>query len=233
MSMRISFQDVKQTTTAQGQTAPGQVAQTPDGATWIYVKAAEAININTVVIPDQAVGVDTVSSSANNLGQIVYITEASAGWTVGAFAGAYGVVDDGTGVGQVFKVMDNTTDTLILFPSYALTTALSVVDSDITLTFPNVVDMSEITDKAQQATGIAQIAFASGEFGWVLKQGTGGVVAGEALTVDLSFVTGDNTVGQVVKGTTGKGPFDEQYLGYCRVANVGADQNTLVYVNIA
>lgn len=231
--MKISFQDVKQTTTAQGQTAPGQVAFTPDGATWIYVKAAGAIAAGNAVVPSTAVGVDTVSSSANNLGQIVYITEASAGWTVGAYAGAYGVVDDGTGVGQVFKVEDNTTDTLILFPAYALSTALSVADSDITLTFPNLVTKSAITDKAQQTTGIAQIAFASGEFGWVLKQGTGRVIAGEVLTVDLSFVTGDDTAGQVIKGTTAKGAFDEQYLGYCRVANAGADQGTLVYVNVA
>lgn len=233
MSLKISFQDVRQATTAQGQVALGQVASTPDGSTWIYVKAAEAIGVNNVVVPDTAVGIDTVSSSANNLGQIVYITEASAGWTVGAYADAYGVVDDGTGVGQVFKVQDNTADTLILYPAYALTTALAVADSDITLTFPNLVDKSAITDEAQQATGISQVAIASGSFAWVLKQGTGGVIAGEALTVDLSFVTGDNTEGQVIKGTTAKGAFDQQYLGYCRVANVAADQNALVYVNIA
>jgi hypothetical protein len=233
MSMRISFQDVKQTTTSQGQTAPGQVAYTPDGATWIYVKASAAVAAGNAVIPAAEVQVETVSSSANNLGQKIYITEASAGWTVGAYAGAYGVVDDGTGAGQIFKVQDNTTDTLILYPSYALTTSLSVADSDITLSFPNVVRKSLITDKAQQTTGIAQVAFASGEYGWVLKQGTGGVIAGEVLTADLSFVTGDDTAGQVLKGTTAKGAFDEQYLGYCRVANAAADQTTLVYVNVA
>ncbi len=56
--MRISFQDVKQTTTAQGQTAPGQVAQTPDGASWIYVQATEAVAKGNVVVPIAAVGVD-------------------------------------------------------------------------------------------------------------------------------------------------------------------------------
>lgn len=231
--MKISFQDVKQTTTSQGQTAPGQVAQTPDGASWIYVKANSALAAGNAAVPITAVGVDTVSSSTDNQGRIVYITEASAGWTVGAYEGAYGVVDDGTGVGQIFKVMSNTTDTLILFPNYALTTALAVADSDITLTFPNLVAKSAITDKAQQTTGISQIAFAASEYGWLLKQGTGKVIAGEALTVDLSFVTGDDTTGQVVKGTTAKGAFDEQYLGYCRVANVAADQSALVYVNVA
>ncbi len=231
--MQISFQSVNQTTTAQGQFAPGSVAQTPDGATWIYTYTGEALKKYDVAVPVASVGVDTVSSSANNLGQIVYITEASAGWTVGAYAGAYGVVDDGTGVGQIFKVMDNTSDTLILFPSYALTTALAVADSDITLSFPNKVEMSAITDKAQQATGIAQVAVPISSYAWLLKQGTGAATAGEVLTVDLSFVTGDNTEGYVIKGTTAKGAFDEQYLGYCRVANAGADQGTLVYVNIA
>jgi len=231
--MKISFQDVFQVTASQGQTAPGQVAQTPDGATWIYVKANSALAKGSVAVPVASVGIDTVSSSTNNQGKIVYITEASAGWTVGAYAGYYGVVDDGTGVGQVFKVQDNTADTLILFPQYALTTALAVADSDITLNAPNLVAKSAITDKAQQATGIAQTAFAASDYGWVLKQGTGTVLAGEVLTIDLSFVTGDDTTGQVVKGTTAKGAFDEQYLGYCRVANAAADQGVLVYVNVA
>ena len=233
MSLKISFQDVLQTTTAQGQVGLGQVANTPDGSEWIYVKAAEAISAGHVVVPDTVVSFDTASSSADQQGRIVYITEASAGWTVGAYAESYGVVDDGTGVGQVFKVKDNTTDTLILYPAYALATALAVADSDITLTFPNLVDKSAVTSKVQQATGIAQVAIASASYGWVLKQGTGKVVAGEALVIGTGFVTGDDTEGEVVKATTAKGSYDEQYLGYCRVANAAADQSTLVYVNIA
>lgn len=230
--LKISFQDVKQTTDKQGSIGLGTQANTPDGATWIYVKSAEAIAAGNVVVPDAVYSVDTVSSSTDNQGRIVYISEASAGWTVGAYAGCYGVVDDGTGVGQVFKVMDNTTDTLILYPSYALTTALAVADSDITLNFTNVVDKSAVTDKVQQASGIAQVAFASGDFGWVLKSGTGRVVAGEVLVVGKGYVTGDDTEGQVLKATTAKGSFDEQTLGYCRVANAAADQGTLVYVSI-
>lgn len=233
MSARISFQDVRQTTTAQGAFSPGQVAQTPDGAIWVYTFTGEALKKYDVAVPIASVGVDTVSSSTDQQGRIVYITEASAGWTVGLYAGAYGTVDDGTGVGQIFKVADNTTDTLILFPSYALTTALAVADSDITLSFPNKVEMSAVSDKAQQATGIAQVAVPISSYAWLLKQGNGAATAGVVLTVDLSFVTGDDTEGYVVKGTTAKGAFDEQYLGYCRVANAGADQGTLVYVNIA
>jgi hypothetical protein len=58
------------------------------------------------------------------------------------------------------------------------------------------------------------------------------VVAGEVLVVGEDFVTGDDTTGEVVKGTTAKGEFDEQPLGRCLVANAGADQGTLVWVNI-
>lgn len=229
----ISFIDVFQPTTAQGQFKVGSTASTPDGSVWKFIKTAGALAEGSVAVPNAAVGVDTVSSSTDQQGRIVYITEGSAGWTVGAYADAYGVVDDGTGVGQVFKVATNSVDTLTLYPTYALSTALEVATSDITLTFPNLVTKSAITDKAQQAQGIAQVAFASGDYGWILKQGYGVVLAGEVLTIDLSFVTGDDTTGQVVKGTTAKGAFDEQYLGYAMVANAGADQGTLVYVNIA
>lgn len=231
--IRISFQDVNQTTSAQGQVALGTKAITPDGSEWVYVKSAEAIDANNVVVPDSVVAVDTVSSSTDQQGRIIYITESGAGWTPGAFAGAYGVVDAGTGVGQVFRVEDNSSDTLHLYKSTALTTALSVSDSDITLSFPFLVDKSAVTSPKQQATGIAQIAFASGEYGWVLKQGNGGVIAGEALSVSAGFTTGDDTEGQVINAVTANGPFDAQYLGYCRVANASADQNALVYANVA
>jgi hypothetical protein len=57
-------------------------------------------------------------------------------------------------------------------------------------------------------------------------------MAGEVLVVGKDFVTGDDTVGQVVKGTTAKGPFDEQSLGRCLVANAAADQAVAVEVKI-
>jgi len=230
--IRISFQDVNQTTSALGQLALGTQANTPDGSTWVYVKAAEAIAAGNVVVPDAAVGVDTVSSDTDQQGRIIYITEAGAGWTTDAYAGAYGVVDDGTGVGQVFRVETNNATTLTLYKSTALTTALDVADSDITLTFPFTVDKSAVTSPKQGATGISQVAFATGEYGWVLKNGNGGVIAGEALALGAGFTTGDDTEGQVIKAVTAEGSFDHQNLGFCRVVNAAADQNTLVYVNI-
>lgn len=231
MSNQIGFQNVLQT-----QTTPtfnvGQVYETPDGREWVYVKANSALAKGSVAVPVAQTAVDLVSSSTDSQGRIVFLTKASAGWTVGIFAEGWVIVDDGTGVGQAGKIKTNTADTLELYPEFAFSTALSVADSDITINQPYLVAKSAITDKAQQAKGVAQVAFAAADYGFIQKFGPGVVLAGEALTIGLSFVTGDNTTGQVVKGTAAKGAFDEQALGYCITANAAADQLAMVFFTI-
>jgi len=177
--------------------------------------------------------VDNVSSSTDALGRIVYITKASAGWTVDAFAGSNVVVDDGTGVGQQAKVISNTADTLQLAPENALSAALSSVDSDITIWSNWQVTKAAITSKLQNAVGIAQVAFANLDYGWICTKGVGSVLAGEALTpAGTDFVTGDDTTGQATISVTGKGPYDEQSLGRVLVPNAAADQGCLVFVEV-
>lgn len=229
---QITFQAARQTST-NPDCLPGTRASTPDGSQWVYVKADTALAKGSVAVPNAVTDVDTVSSSTDAGGRIVYITEASAGWTVGQFAEHWVVVDDGTGVGQAGRIKGNSTDTLELYPEFALSTALSVTDSDIAIVAPYLVDKAAVTVKIQSAMGIAQVAFAAADHGWLLTKGVGVVLAGEALTAGGSFVTGDDTTGQVLKGTTAKGEFDEQTLGLCLRANVSADQLALVHVNIA
>lgn len=228
---QVTFQNVKDTSTSPSFNI-GQRAQTPDGREWVYVQAAEAISANQAVVPKAVVAVDTVSSSADGLGRIVFITEAAAGWTVGAFAEGWVYVDDGTGRGQAGRIKTNTTDTLELYPEFALATALAVADSDITIRQPFNVDKAAITSKIQGAVGVAQVAIASASYGWVLTRGVGTVLTGATLVVGASFVTGDDTEGSVTVGTTAKGAYDEQSLGYCLVANAAADIATLVWVEI-
>ena len=227
----ISFQAVQDTPTTPSFKL-GERAMTPDGREWVYVKADSALAAGSVAVPDAVTAVDTVSSSTDGQGRIVYITEASAGWTVGQFEDAIGVVDDGTGVGQTFKIKTNTADTLVLYPESALATALSVVDSDITIRSMAIVDKAAVTSAVQSAVGIAQVAFAAGDYGWILTNGDGHVLAGEVLTIGCGFTTGDDTTGQVIKAVTAEGPYDAQNLGICLAANAGADQPVLVRVNI-
>lgn len=231
MAIKISFQDVLQTTTAPA-IALGTRAETPDGRVWTYVKADSALAKGSCAVPVANTAVDQVSSSTDAQGRIVYITKASAGWTPGAFADGWVVVDDGTGVGQVAQILGNTADTLQLYPAYALTTALAVADSDITISRPNVVAKSAVTSLLQNATGFAQVAFAASEYGYVLTQGVGRVIAGGVLPVGEYFGTGDDTAGQVIAITNGETVEDVQVLGRSLVANAAADQGVLAFINI-
>ena len=225
---QISFQNVYQSSTNRGTFKLGQRAVTPDGREWQFVQAQSAVATSLVAVPDAVTSADLWSSSTDNQGRIVYLTRAASTMTTGAFEDAIGVVDDGTGVGQTFKVRTNNATTITLYPETALGTALSVADSDITVMTMSYVDPAAVTSKVQMAQGAPQVSLAAADYGWILTDGDGRAVAGEALVVGKSFVTGDDTVGQVLKGTTAKGGFDEQALGYAIVANAAADQGALV-----
>jgi hypothetical protein len=231
--VRISFQDVLQTSTAPFAIL-GAKANTPDGSTWVYVKLNEACLKGHVVAPVALTHVDTVSSSANGAGQIVYITEASAGWTVGKFNDAWVNVDDGTGEGQIAKVKTNTTDTLELYPQWALGTALAVADSDIDISTVNTLsEKVPVTTTTTFCNGAAQVAFAQNDYGWVLAKGPGIVISGTAaMTLEKNFTPGDDTEGEVVIGVTAKGDFDAFTLGYSLSANTTADKGFLACMGI-
>lgn len=225
---QISFQNVYQTITSRGEFKLGERAMTPDGREWQFVKNNSTIAVGNIVIPNTVSSADTWSSSTDNQGRIVYVTDTGSSLTVGAFEDAIGVVDDGTGVGQTFKIRTNNATTLTLYPETALATALSVADSDLTWIGMSDVIIAAVTSTVQMTQGAFQVAASSGDYGWILTEGDGRAVAGEVLVVGKGFVSGDDTAGQVIKATTAKGAFDEQNLGYCIVANAGADQGTLV-----
>ncbi len=225
---QITFQSVYNTITARGEFKLGERGITPDGREWKFVKNNSTIALGNIVIPNTVTSADLWSSSTDQQGRIVYLTRAASSMTVGGFEDAIGTVDQGTGAGQTFKIRTNNGTTLTLYPETALATALAVADSDLTFIGMANVIISAVTSKVQMTQGAFQVAAASGDYGWILQQGDGRSVAGEVLVVGESFVSGDDTAGQVLKGTTAKGDFDEQSLGYAIVANDGADLGALV-----
>lgn len=225
---QISFQSVYQTITARGEFALGQRATTPDGREWQFVSNGSTIALGNIVIPATVTTSDLWSSSTDSQGRTVYLTRAANALTVGAFEEGIGTVDQGTGAGQTFKIRTNSATTLTLYPETALSTVLAVADSDLTYIVMSKVLIAAITSKIQMTQGAFQVASVSGDYGWILTEGDGRAVAGEVLTVGASFVSGDDTTGQVLKGTTAKGAFDEQPLGYCIIANDAADLGVLV-----
>lgn len=226
----ITFQDVYQTSTA-GAFRLGQRGCTPDGREWQYVKAASGLATSLVAIPDAVATSDLYSSSEDNQGRIVYATRAANSLTVGQYEDGIGQVDAGTGVGQTFKIRTNDATTFTLYPENALGTALAVADSDLTYINMNYVDPAAVTSGTQMAQGIAQATFTAADYGFILTNGIGRVLAGEALTVGAGFQTGDDTVGQVIKQTTAEGDFDAQNLGYAVIAGA-TDGGCTVMTNI-
>ncbi len=227
----INFQSVFDTPTTP-QSVLGAIGQTPDGRLWRYLKATEAITKHMVVSRPANTTVTTVSSSSNGASERVYITKASAGWTVADFQDHWGTINTGTGTGQIFKIKDNSADTLELYPDYALATALDVADSGFAIVHENDAEKIAITVDITQPTGVAQVAFASADYGWFLIRGIGGVLAGVAITINENIVSGDDTEGTGYIGTTAKGPFDEAHIARGLVANSAADLACLAYVNI-
>lgn len=225
---KISFQSVYQTITGRGEFKLGERAMTPDGREWQFIKAASAIGNSLIAVPDAVTSADTWSSSTDNQGRIVYLSDSGSSFTIGEFEDGIGVVDDGTGKGQTFKIKTNNATELTLYPETALGTALDVADSDVTIMTMSECDPAAVTSKIQMAQGAAQTAFTAGDYGWILTNGDGRCVAGNTLVVGAGFTTGDDTVGQVVVGVTAKGYYDGQNLGYAIVANAAADMGALV-----
>jgi len=228
----LSFQSVYNTITGRGEFKLGQRAATPDGRQWQFIKANEAIANSLIAIPDAVTSADLWSSSSDSQGRVVYLTRAASTMTVGAFEDGIGVVDDGTGRGQTFKIRTNNGTTLTLYPETALTTSLAVADSDLTLMTMSECDPAAITSKVQMAQGAPQVSFAAADYGWILTNGDGRCIAGSTLVVGAGFTTGDDTIGQVIVGVTATGPYDAQNLGYAIVANAAADIGALVRFNI-
>jgi len=226
---QISFQNVYQTITARGEFKLGERASTPDGREWQFVKGTESIGAGAAVVPVAAVSADLFSSSTDSQGRIVYLTRAASSMTVGAYEDWIGYVDAGTGVGQSFKIRTNSATTFTLYPENALSTALSVSDSDLTWIGMSNVELSAVTSKLQMCQGGVQVSFVSGDYGWVLTNGDGRALAGDStLVVGAGFMTGDDVEGQVDVAVTAEGPRDFQNLGYAIVANSASDIGALV-----
>lgn len=207
----------------------GEIGATPDGRLWRYNKINNAFNKYELASAIANTDVDTVSSSTDGDGNITNITEASAGWTPGQFAGAWLCVDDGTNEGQVSKIKDNTADTLKLEKDWRLTAAMAVADSDIVIHRPNLVKPVPITLLLNTLRGFAQVAFAANEYGWFLERGVGACVPGAALVLDELCTPGDDTAGEVIGVGSGETIDDISLAGRCIVPNTTADKAALIF----
>lgn len=195
-----------------------------NGNEYIYVlngEASTAFARGKIAMQEAAVDVDTVSSNTAK----TQITEASAGWTAGAYSNYLVYVNDGTGEGQLRRIISNTTDTLTL--EDPLTTSLAVADSDILIFNPYVVNLATASGQTVPF-GVAVGAITAGSYGWIQVSGVAEVLVGDAQTANLAVVMGDDTAGQGKVVANGNDLYDVNPLGYALAANTNADKGAPV-----
>lgn len=233
----ISFQSAYQQEANQ-QMKIGERAITPDGRVWRYVNLTSTTSAGAIVQPDPnpvhqfTMAAGTLSLSANPVGQYVYLTYSTGGLTAGALEEGWVYLYIGTGEGYALKVKTNTSSVIEFYPQYATVfTATTGVDSTTgaKVWCPFNVNPSVVTTQTNVCTGIAQIAFTAGYYGFVLMQGYG-TVLGSSLVAGHGFGPGGATAGYGLIATTGKGPYDQFNMGYIIIAANDASNQNFVYV---
>ena len=227
----ITFQKVLETNTVP-LAKLGELAITPDGRAWRYVKANEALSLGHASTRIANSDQDTLASSTDGAGNETIVTQAAAGWTAGDFDDAYLLIDDGTGAGQFAKIKTNDATNLFLYEDYALSTSLSVSDSDGVIVRPHLAEKTAVTTLHQVPIGVAQVAFAANDYGYVLERGPGVVVAGAALVANELCTPGDDTEGEVITVASGETFDDASTFGRCLVANASADKGAMIDANV-
>ena len=115
-----------------------------------------------------------------------------------------------------------------------MATALAVADSGIAIRHYTDAEKSPVTTLLTPLKGVAQVSFASGDYGWFLKRGIGGVLGGAAMTINTLISPGDDTEGTAITIPVAAGDEFGEYsvVGRVLVANSAADLAALVDVNI-
>ncbi len=229
---QITFQNVLSESVSPLATL-GEIAYTADGRKWRYIFANEALSKGHALTRTANVALTSIYSSNDANSYKVFLTKASAGWTVGAYQDAYGLIDGGTAEGQFFKVKDNSGDTLTIYEEYRLSTAVTVAGSDTgKLVLPYVAEKVAVTTKNQIPIGVVQIAFTTQYYGWALCEGVGQVLPGAALTANSVCGPGDDTEGEVETYGNGSTIEDESSVGRVLVANSSADKMAMIMVGL-
>jgi len=195
----------------------GQIALDQYGNTYRYVQLKNAIGARGKLVITTKTAEATLASSTD----LLEVTQAAAGWTANQYAGHSLFIDDGTGEGQVRRIKSNTETVLTL--EQALTTALSVADSDGTVFSENHVNISAITATIQAVQGVSVMAHTDEYYGWIQIGGVAEVLVGAAVATDTYITPGDDTTGQG-KVVGGGATIDTVTLvGRTEVANSNAD----------
>lgn len=195
----------------------GTLVMTRDGRCFRYVQMTGAAALLGSVLQAAAdVGEDTVSSSSDLMQ--IETGGVDTTWTAGDFVGDFVYVDDGTGEGQCRRIVANGTTWLRL--DRALTTALAVADSDITIIRPYKVRKA-LAAITTPVAGVAVAAITQNYYGWMQVYGfCEHVLIDDATsTAGTYLVVDDATVG-TAKAVTATHVGAQRIFGIAHATNV-------------
>lgn len=183
----------------------GQEATDLNGRQYRYVKAGGAVAAGGLVV--------AAANTANHIGaratnsaaigdEVIEVTVGATAVTEDQYKGGTIVINAGTGIGQQFRIKGNTaassSGTTKVYIEGAVKVALSSSDSKAHL-LPN--KFNGVTTSATAAlrrVGVAHVALASGEYGWVGTRGVFGVlVEGSAVAIADPVIPSATTAGAV------------------------------------
>ena len=158
----------------------GTIRTTINGDEYVYVKAG-AVNLAAgcaVTYITTPTAEDTVTVAHAIGTTVVTVTDASS--TEDAFEDGYLIVDEGTAVGECYRIKSNAASngTTVAHTLYeGLRTAWSTSDTDVSV-YPNPYNAVVVcpTDAQQKAVGVPQWPITAAYYGWILKRGYGSLI---------------------------------------------------------
>ena len=201
--------------------AMGYRVQRQDGAEFVYASFGDAVaagalcaqdisesglvdSDNIVIAPASA-----VTTTDGTAGQ-KYLQVTLAATTVDQFAGGYLTITDDSGEGHTYRIKGNTatddptTGDIRIELKDKLAVALDAT-SDIAITGSLYANLESATTTDNAAAGVAVVAQAAGDFGWVQTKGVVGILTNGVIAVGngviIGAVAGSVAVGAAVTDT--------------------------------
>lgn len=198
----ITDQDVRTVSTTKSGEWYGARAITADGRMFQYVKhgAALAAGHLTVAEADADNHINrTVSAAAIGATQVSVALGATAA-AADLYAEGYLIVRDGTGEGHYHRIRGHAaagvSGTLVANLYEPIEVALVASDTEVDLIKHPAKDCAESTTLAK-AIGVANVAFASGEYGWVQTYGICSVLSDGTPAKNVRVIQSNGTAGAV------------------------------------
>lgn len=207
------FKDAVTDTSATALYPLGTPREADDGRKFRYACASATVTAYSCLAGGVSVSHDVV---VTNTAKTQISGDGISSLVPGQYKGWFGYVDDSSTTGeeaQMFRIRDNSADTLLL--ESAMSTALADDDVDITVFHPYYVVLTTASTLTQAVKGISIVAMTQYYFGWIQTRGPALVRFSDEPTVGRHVgAGGDTAAGDAIMIADGIDVgFDQDFIG--------------------